>query len=101
MQPIKFQGRKFDTYELRLRSDEVEISCYLKGSVAGGAGTECVHTITGTQVTKFLAAIEVKNITSLHREVKNYTEKNWRKLHTKIMDHQTSSWSWSETDWSD
>ena len=101
MQPIEFKGRKFDTYELKLHKNEIVISCYLRGSVSGGTGTECSHTITGKNIAKFLAKMELRNVTGLHKEVKNYTEKNWRKLHTSIMEYQTSSWSWSETNWND
>lgn len=75
--------------------------CYLLGSLAGGTGSECSHTISKKNITKFLKSLKIENLQELKAELSNYMVDDWRRLHHKVIDHQTDSFIWSETDWSD
>lgn len=99
--PINFQDGKFDSYSLTLEDNLVKIDCYLLGSITGGTGTECGHTIEGPKIKNFLAAIGSNTITELREKVKNFDAAEWRKIHQEIQNFQTDSWSWSETNWDD
>ena len=96
-EPIKFTSQKFGSYTLTLENQTVQIDCYLKGSILGGYGTECVHKISGENVSNFLSAIEVSNFPELEAKARKLKSKGWQNLHVQIMDFQTESWSWSET----
>ena len=98
---ISFQDGKFDSYSLTLEENLVKIDCYLLGSITGGTGTECGHTIEGPKIKDFLAAIGSDTITELREKVKNFDATEWRKIHQEIQNFQTDSWSWSETNWDD
>jgi hypothetical protein len=50
---INFQDGKFDSYSLTLEENLVKIDCYLLGSITGGTGTECGHTIEGPKIKRF------------------------------------------------
>jgi hypothetical protein len=68
----------------------------LLGSITGGTGTECGHTISGAKVEQFLRAAGVDNFSGLERSQELNSE-GWREMHQKIMEYQTDSWSWSKT----
>jgi hypothetical protein len=100
-QPISFQDGSFDSYTLTLEDSMVKIDCYLLGSITGGTGTECGHTIQGPKLKDFLSAIGSDTITDLREKVKGYEAAEWQKIHQVIQNFQTDSWSWSETNWDD
>ncbi len=100
-EPIKYYDGRFDTYTLKLENQTVKLDCYLKGSVLGGTGTECSHTISGDNVSEFLKAAKVQDFSELEVKARKLGPKGWQKLHLQIIEFQTESWSWSETDWSD
>lgn len=100
-EPINFQDGKFDSYSLVLEVDLVKVDCYLLGSITGGTGTECGHTIQGPKLEDFLSAIGSDTITDLREKVKGYGAAEWQKIHQVIQNFQTDSWSWSETNWDD
>jgi len=96
-EPINFQDGKFDSYSLTLEEDLVKVDCYLLGSITGGTGTECGHTIQGPKIEDFLSSIGSDTITDLREKVKGYGAAEWQKIHQVIQNFQTDSWSWSET----
>jgi hypothetical protein len=100
-EPINFQDGKFDSYSLTLEKDLVKVDCYLLGSITGGTGTECGHTIQGPKIEDFLSSIGSDTITDLREKVKGYGAAEWQKIHQVIQNFQTDSWSWSETNWDD
>ena len=100
-EPINFQDGKFDSYSLTLEEDLVKVDCYLLGSITGGTGTECGHTIQGPKIEDFLSSIGSDTITDLREKVKGYGAAEWQKIHQVIQNFQTDSWSWSETNWDD
>lgn len=97
--PINFQDGKFDSYSLTLEENLVKIDCYLLGSITGGTGTECGHTIQGPKIREFLTSIGSGTITELQEKVKSYKASEWQNIHELIQKFQTDSWSWSETNW--
>ena len=99
--PINFQDGKFDSYSLTLEEDLVKIDCYLLGSITGGTGTECGHTIKGIKIAEFLEAMGSATTTDLREKALHYQSTEWRNIHEVIQKFQTDTWSWSETNWDD
>jgi hypothetical protein len=79
--PITFNHGKFDTYKLTATPESIQLYCYLSGSITGGSGTECAHTITGTNIETFLAALKCTDTQSLNSAAPTYTAKQWQFLH--------------------
>ena len=100
-EPIDFQDGRFDSYSLTLEENLVKIDCYLLGSVTGGTGTECVHTIRGAKVAEFLEAMGSATTADLREKVLHYQSPEWRRIHAFIQEFQTDTWSWNETNWDD
>ena len=100
-EPIDFQDGRFDSYSLMLEEDLVKVDCYLLGSVTGGTGTECVHTIEGERIAEFLEAMGSATTADLREKVLYYQSPEWRKIHAVIQEFQTGTWSWNETNWDD
>ena len=100
-EPINFQDGKFDSYSLTLEEDIVKVDCYLLGSITGGTGTECGHTIQGAKIAEFLEAMGSATTADLREKVLRYQSTEWRKIHDVIQKFQTDTWSWSETNWDD
>lgn len=100
-EPINFNSQKFGSYTLTLDDQTVLLNCYLRGSVTGGSGTECGHKISGENVSKFLNALEVNDFSELDAKARKLKSKGWQNLHLQIMEFQTESWTWSETNWND
>ena len=99
--PINFQNGQFDSYSLTLEENLVKLDCYLLGSMTGGTGTECGHTIEGPKIKDLLIALDSDSIANLREQVRNYDSTDWQKIHQLIQNFQTDSWSWSETRWDD
>jgi hypothetical protein len=99
--PINFQDGKFDSYSLTLEEGLVKVDCYLLGSITGGTGTECGHTIQGIKIAEFLEAMGSPTIADLREKALHYQSTEWRKIHEVIQKFQTDTWSWSETNWDD
>lgn len=99
--PINFQNGQFDSYSLTLEENLVKLDCYLLGSMTGGTGTECGHTIEGPKIKDLLIALDSDSIVNLREQVRNYDSTDWQKIHQLIQNFQTDSWSWSETRWDD
>jgi hypothetical protein len=100
-EPINFQDGKFDSYSLTLEEDIVKVDCYLLGSITGGTGTECGHTIKGIKIAEFLEAMGSATTTDLREKALHYQSTEWRNIHEVIQKFQTDTWSWSETNWDD
>lgn len=94
-----FRDRNGDSYTLKLSEDQVKLDCYLMGSILGGTGTECVHTINGPKVLEFFAEARAKDSKDLDEKVAAYVAKDWRELHDLVSKHQTDVSVWEETDW--
>ena len=98
---IRFDDGKFDSYTLTLEKESLKLDCYLLGSITGGTGTECGHTISGEKMTQFLRAAGVEDLAGLEKKANQLDSEGWRELHQQVMEYQTDSWSWSETNWDD
>jgi hypothetical protein len=99
---IKYRADDRSSYSIRLIDDEVRMECYLMGSITGGLGTECNHTIGAVKVSEFLLAMNSASLEELITAIGKYKEEDeWLNLHTKICKHQTDSFVWSDTDWDD
>ena len=64
---IRFEDGKIDSYTLTLENETVKLDCYLLGSITGGTGTECGHTISGPKVEQFLRAAGVDDFSGLEK----------------------------------
>lgn len=96
-----FQGENGDSYTFILDEDQVKLDCYLIGSIQGGTGTECNHAITGPKILEFFVQMGVKDANEIDERLLAYKAEDWRELHQVIIKHQTDSFVWSDTDWSD
>jgi hypothetical protein len=90
-----------DSYDLEVGDNNIKIECYLIGSILGGTGTDCSHTIGSKNIPAFLSSNGWKSQEDLINQVATYSAQGWKKLHISIADHQTESFIWEETDWSD
>jgi len=99
---IKFRADDRSSYSIRTIDDTVRMECYLMGSITGGAGTECNHTIGAVKISDFLESMESASLDELMRAIGKYKkEAEWVNLHTKVCKHQTDSFVWNETNWDD
>jgi hypothetical protein len=72
---IRFDDGKFDSYTLTLEKETLKLDCYLAGSITGGTGTECGHTISGEKMTQFLRAAGVKDLAGNTRLIRGHGAK--------------------------
>jgi hypothetical protein len=99
---IKFRADDRSSYSIRTIDDAVRMECYLMGSITGGAGTECNHTIGAVKISDFLESMESASLDELMMNIGQYKEEgDWLNLHTKVCKHQTDSFVWNETNWDD
>ena len=99
---IKFRADDRSSYSIRTIDDEVRMECYLMGSITGGTGTECNHTISAVKISDFLESMESASLDELMTAIGKYKdEEEWVNLHTKVCKHQTDSFVWNETNWDD
>ena len=89
------------SYTLVIDDAELQLNCYLKGSLAGGTGTECFHTIDGTKMADYFTAIGVKDGFELSKQLETCGARELAAMHSTFMKYQTGSFVWVETDWSD
>ncbi len=88
-------------YSLELNENEIKLECYLLGSPTGGTGTECSHTIGISKLGDFLSVISIKSIGEIPALLSTYGSEEWSEFHKLVMNHQTDTFVWYETDWSD
>lgn len=98
-QVLKFQDGAFDSYELAVEENHVELNCYLAGSLAGGTGTECWHSIKGGDLRDFVREVGVLATLDLPAHVDGFAAEDWKRMHRIVQTHQTGCYTWSETDW--
>lgn len=96
-----FQDKNGDSYTFTLDDGQVKLDCYLMGSILGGTGTECIHTVNGPKIKEFFVQLGVRDASDLDQRLPAYEAKDWQELHQVIMKYQTDSFVWEETDWSD
>ena len=96
---IRFLDGKFDSYKLTLEKGSLQLICYLLGSITFGTGIVSLHTISGEKITQFLQAAGVEDLAGLEKKANQLDSEGWRGLHHQVMEYQTDSRSWSETDW--
>ena len=88
-------------YSIRVIDGTVKMDCYLMGSITGGTGTECFHTIGLVKIPDFLEAMNSTSLEELMTAIGNYKQVEWSNLHTQVCEHQTDSFVWNETNWDD
>jgi hypothetical protein len=89
------------SFTVKIDDSNIKIEDYTFGSIAGGTGTECFHTIDATKRADFFAELGVKDGEELFKLLSSDEENDWKTLHALIRKHQTESYVWVETDWSD
>jgi hypothetical protein len=97
----RFENPEFGGRTLTIDDATITMDCYTRGSLLGGAGTECSHTIDLTKRMGFFDALGVADSEALFALVDSYAENEWSELHDVVVEHQTDSQVWFETDWSD
>lgn len=98
--PINFTADDRSDYSIRIIDGTVKMECYLMGSITGGTGTECFHTIGLAKISEFLEAMNSKSLEELMTAIGKYKgQEEWLNLHTKACENQTDSFVWSETNW--
>ena len=99
---IDFRAKDRSSYSIRVIDGTVKMECYLMGSISGGTGTECNHTIGLANISEFLEAMNSASLEELMTAICSYKEEEeWLNLHTKACEHQTDSFVWNETNWDD
>ncbi|MEI6039529.1 MAG: hypothetical protein WCQ52_07575 [Actinomycetes bacterium] len=89
------------SFTVKIDGSTIKIEDYTYGSIAGGTGTECFHTIDATKSADFYAEFGVKDGEELLTLLSNDKKDDWKSLHALIKKFQTDSYVWVETDWSD
>jgi hypothetical protein len=98
---MNFTADDKSEYSIRIIDGTVKMDCYLMGSITGGTGTECFHTIGLEKVPEFLESMNSASLEDLIIAISKYKQSEWTNLHTKVCEHQTDSFVWSETNWDD
>ncbi len=99
---VNFTAEDRSDYSIRVIDGTVKMDCYLMGSITGGTGTECFHTIGLVKISDFLKAMNSASLEELMTAIGDYKrEEEWLNLHTKVCKNQTDSFVWSETNWDD
>ena len=99
---IDFRAKDRSSYSIRLIDGTVRMECYLMGSISGGTGTECNHTIGLEKISDFLEAMNSASLEELMTAICSYKEEEeWLNLHTQVCKNQTDSFVWTETNWDD
>lgn len=89
-------------YTLTIDDSKMKLDGYTMGSLSGGTGTECSHTVSAIKKDEFFRAMEVHNEDDLLLLVDTYKEvAEWSKLHSVVTDFQSDSFVWFETNWDD
>jgi len=97
---VNFTAEDRSEYSIRVIDGTVKMDCYLMGSITGGTGTECFHTIGLVKISEFLEAMNSTSLEELMTAIGKYKgQEEWLNLHTKACEHQTDSFVWSETNW--
>jgi hypothetical protein len=94
-----FNAENKDSYTFAVEGDSVQLDCYLIGSISGGNATECSHTVGISNVPKLLRMTQASNLGDLLEKSRLLDTEGWRDFHHKIMECQTDSFTWSETNW--
>jgi hypothetical protein len=100
-QVFEYSKGRLDSHTLKLLPDLIQMDSYLSGSIAGGTGTECFHTILGEQIGVFLKAVGVESIDALSKLIPGFKSKDWSRLHRQVHANQSDGFVWSETNWDD
>jgi hypothetical protein len=98
---INFTADNRSEYSIRIIDGTVKMECYLMGSITGGTGTECNHTIGAVNISEFLDSMNSASLEKLMTAIGKYKQEEWSNLHTQVCEHQTDSFVWSETNWDD
>ena len=96
---IDFRGKDSSDYSLKIANGTITLDCYLIGSISGGKGTECAHTIGNQNIPAFLESLECSSLDELVSTLRKYELDEWNALHAMMPDFQTDSFVWSETNW--
>ena len=99
---MDFRAIDRSSYSIRVIDGTVKMECYLMGSISGGTGTECNHTIGLAKIPDFLEDMNSASLEELMTDIGSYKEEEeWLNLHTHVCKNQTDSFVWTETNWDD
>jgi hypothetical protein len=96
---INFRGKDSSDYSLKISDGNITLDCYLIGSISGGKGTECAHTIDSKNIPSFLHSLNCSSLDELSIRLRSYQLDEWNALHAMIPNFQTDSYIWTETNW--
>jgi hypothetical protein len=99
---FEFNDNNGEYYSLKISKNEIKLDVYmLTKNPTGLANTECFHELNGKDIPAFLNKIGVKNLEDLSSLLPDFNAKKWSNLHKKIMENQSESFVWRETNWND
>ena len=96
---INFRGKDSSDYSLMISDGTIGLDCYRLGSISGGTGTECSHTIGNQNISAFLKSLSCTSLDELASMLRKYELGEWNALHAIITSFQTDSFTWTETNW--
>ena len=69
---VNFTADNRSEYSIRIIDGSVKVECYLMGSITGGTGTECFHTVGLAKVPEFLEAMNSASLEELMTAIGKY-----------------------------
>ena len=96
---INYHAEDSSNYSFKIVDGTVKLDCYRRGSISGGSGTECFHTIGNENISSFLESLSCSNLGELSLMLQAYQLDEWNAFHAKVLDFQTDSFTWTETNW--
>ena len=90
-----------DSYGIDFTQEKIVVNAYLKGSIAGGTGTEKHSEVSGDSLISMLRFYEVGNPVELEDRAKEFSQEEIDGFLKRVTEHETITFLWSETDWSD
>lgn len=80
-------------YSLTIDQDSIQVKRYSRGSISGGSGTECGHTVSGNEaMLQVLNLLALRSLSDLADKVLQFNDQEWNELHSTIQQNQTSSY---------
>lgn len=84
-------------YSLSVTETDVTMKGYTFGSLVGGTGTECAHTVGAATMAAFLKAMGVTSGAELYENLETFGMNEWVILHQQVSKYQTDTFVWFES----
>ena len=99
---FEFKDQNGEFYSLKISKNEIKLDAYmLAENPTGLANTECFHELNRSDIPVFLNSMGVKNVEELVSLLPYFNDDLWSNLHKQIMENESKSFIWQETNWND